>query len=233
MALPLTTRTALFLLMNHNLNNCPGNDGMNIEFLKYAPVEIKVRFLHIINICWNMHTVPDEWIRGVICLSLKKGNKRDCNNYRGINLLNVAYKLYAKIITRRFNIINEYILSEEQCGFQKGRLCSGCIFITKQLIQKRREFNLPIFLLFIDCEKAFDRVPRGKLWNIMKNKGFPDHIAKTVQSLYINTRTKIDKGTSVSSKEIHINQGVKQGCSTSPTSFNIFINEVIRQWQDF
>jgi hypothetical protein len=40
----------------------------------------------------------------------------------------------------------------------------------------------------------------------------PDHIVKTVQSLYINTRIKNDKGTSVSNKEIHINQGVKQGC---------------------
>jgi hypothetical protein len=43
----------------------------------------------------------------------------------------------------------------------------------------------------------------------MKNKGFPDHIVNTVQSLYINTRIKIDKGTSVSSKEIQINQEVK------------------------
>jgi retron-type reverse transcriptase len=53
-----------------------------------------------------------------------------------------------------------------------------------------------------------------------------------VQSLYINTRITIDQGTSVSNKEIHINQGVKQGCPMSPTLFNIFIDEVIRQWQD-
>jgi hypothetical protein len=77
----------------------PGNDGMNIELLKYAPVEIKVRFLHVINICWNMHKIPGEWIRGVICPIFKKGNRRDCNNCRGISLLNVAYKVYAKIIT--------------------------------------------------------------------------------------------------------------------------------------
>jgi hypothetical protein len=87
----------------------------------------------------------------------------------------------------------------------------------KQVIQKRREFNLPTYILFIDYEKAFDRVLQGKLWNIMKNKGFPDHIVKTVQSLYINTRIKIDKGTSVSNKEIHINRGVKQGCPISQT----------------
>jgi hypothetical protein len=45
---------------------------MNIELMKYAPVEIKVRFLHIINMCWNMHKIPDEWTRGVICPIFKK-----------------------------------------------------------------------------------------------------------------------------------------------------------------
>jgi hypothetical protein len=72
----------------------------------------------------------------------------------------------------------------------------------EQLIQKRREFNLPTYILFIDYENAFDRVPQGKLWNIMKNKGFPDHIVKTVQSLHINTGINTYKGTSISSKEI-------------------------------
>jgi hypothetical protein len=79
---------------------------MNIEVLKYASVEIKVMFLHIVNVCWNMHKVPDEWTRGVIFPIFKKGNRRDCNNYRGISPLNIAYKVYAKIITRRLNIIN-------------------------------------------------------------------------------------------------------------------------------
>jgi uncharacterized alpha-E superfamily protein len=110
--------------------------------------------------------------------------------------LNVAYKVYAKIITRRLNMINEYILSEEQCAFRKGRISTDCIFIMEQLIQERREFNLPTYILFIDYEKAFDRVPRRKLWNVLKNKGFPHHIVKTVQSLvliYISIRKKITR----------------------------------------
>jgi hypothetical protein len=40
---------------------------MNIELLKYAPVEIKV-----INICWNMHKIPDGWTRGMIYPIFKK-----------------------------------------------------------------------------------------------------------------------------------------------------------------
>jgi hypothetical protein len=63
----------------------------------------------------------------------------------------------------------------------------------------------------------------------MKNEAFLHHIVKTVQSLCINT-IEIDKGTSLGSNEIHIKR-VKQGCQVSPTLFNIFIDEVIRQWQ--
>jgi hypothetical protein len=63
-------------------------------------------------------------------------NGRDCNTYTGISLLNVPYKVYANIMNRKPNIINEYILSEEQCGFHKGGSSSDCIFITEQLITK-------------------------------------------------------------------------------------------------
>jgi hypothetical protein len=48
---------------------------MNTELLKYAPGEIKIRYFNIINICWNMHKITDEWATGVICLIFKKGNR--------------------------------------------------------------------------------------------------------------------------------------------------------------
>ena len=43
---------------------------------------------------------------------------------------------------------------EEQCGFIQGRSCTNAIFTVQQIIDKRKEHNLPLFLLFIDYEKA-------------------------------------------------------------------------------
>lgn len=102
-----------------------------------------------------------------------------------------------------------------KCWFRKGRTCSDCIFIMGQLIQKRKEFHLPTCVLFTDYETVFDRVPQCKLWNIMKEEGFPDHILRTVQSLYMNTRIKGDKGASASNNEMQINQEVEQVCPMS------------------
>jgi hypothetical protein len=76
----------------------------------------------------------------------------------------------------------------------------------EQLIKKkRRKFNLPTYILFIDYEKAFNRQPRGKLWNGNEEQRLADHTIKTVQSLYINTRIKTDKETYMGNKQIYIN----------------------------
>jgi hypothetical protein len=62
-----------------------------------------------------------------------------------------------------------------------------------QLIKKRKEYNIPIFLGFVDYEKAFDRVNRNKLWSIMIKRGFPQHLITAVQSLYHETQIIIKR----------------------------------------
>ena len=79
----------------------------------------------------------------------QKRNKSKCENYRGITLLPTAYKLFTNIKNR----LNEHVeeeMVEEQCGFRKGRSCNDAIFTVQQIIEKRKEHNLPLFLLFID-----------------------------------------------------------------------------------
>jgi hypothetical protein len=75
--------------------------------------------------------------------------------------------IYAKIITQRFKIISETILLEEQNGCRIGSSCIYNVFIIKQTIEKRREFNLETHMAFLDLEKSFDRVNRKQLWQIL------------------------------------------------------------------
>ena len=81
-----------------------------------------------------------------------------------------AYKLLANIIR---NKLNEYLgdeMIEEECGFRKGRSCTDAIFTVQQIIEERKEHNLPLFILFVIYEKAYDNVKRDKLWNMMEKK---------------------------------------------------------------
>jgi hypothetical protein len=91
----------------------PGCDNLNLELLKYASTNVKLRFLNILNSCWITHRIPEEWSRAKIIPIFKKEDRNDWNSYRGICLLTSAYKLYAKIITRWLNVISEALLYEE------------------------------------------------------------------------------------------------------------------------
>ena len=118
---------------------------------------------------------------------------------------------------------------EEQCGFRKGRSCTDAIFTVQQIMDKRKEHNLPLFLLFIDYEKAYDNVNRDKLWEMMDNK-IPNYLLNTIKCIYRNTKIRI-KFSDAISEPIHINKRVRQGCSLSPVLFNIYINKTVQEFK--
>ena len=79
-------------------NKAPGPDNIPAELLKHGEEEL-VSILHemILNV-WRAEVLPPEWMEGAIIPLHKKGDKLNCANYRGISLLNVAYKVFARIL---------------------------------------------------------------------------------------------------------------------------------------
>ena len=76
----------------------------------------------------------------------------------------------------------------------------------------------------MDLEKAFDRVNRKKLWQILNKRGTLCHLIEVIKSLYKNTSVQIGTGRKILGK-IYINQGVRQGCNLSSAIFNIYIDD--------
>jgi hypothetical protein len=98
------------------------------------------------------------------------------------------------------------------------------------MIEKRREFNLEMHIAFVDFEKAFDQVSRHLLWSVMEIRGYPQQIIKAIQSLYNESNIVINTGIKRTAK-IKTNQGLRQGCSLSPTLLNIYIDDVIKKME--
>jgi hypothetical protein len=103
----------------------------------------------------------------------------------------------------RLSRVAETKLPEEQCGFRKGISRMDGTFTIKLIIEKRREYKLPTCLLFIDYEKASDRVGRNKLWAILRNKGYPQHLINAIKVLYNNSDLCLHiEGKNTDKKEI-------------------------------
>ena len=83
------------------------------------------------------------------------------------------------------------------------------------------KFNLENHVAFLDLEKAFDRLDRNQLWQILNRRGISYRLIEAIKSLYKNTDVQIDTGKKILEK-IYINQEVRQGCNLSP-AFLIFI----------
>ena len=98
----------------------------------------------------------------------KKGNAKECSNYRTISLISHASKVMLKILQARLQRYVNRELLDVQAGFRKGRETRDQIANICWIIEKAREFQKNIYFCFIDYNKTFDCVDHNKLWKILK-----------------------------------------------------------------
>jgi len=145
----------------------PGTDNIPVELFKYGGNEL-VKHLHtIIKDIWQKETMPTEWNVSIICPIHKKGDIMECSNYRGVSLLNTAYKILSNILFARISQFAENIIGNYQCGFQKNRSTTNQIFMLRQILKKTKEFGIETHHLFIDFKSAYDTIKRDQLHNAM------------------------------------------------------------------
>ena len=106
----------------------------------------------------------------------KKGNAKECSNYRTIVLISQASKVMLKILQARLQKYVNRELPDVQAGFRKGRWTRYQIANICWIMEKAREFQKNIYFCFIDYAKAFGCVDHNTLWQSLKEMGIPDHL---------------------------------------------------------
>ena len=119
-------------------------------------------------------------------------------------------------------------LLEEQAGFQPNRSTVDHIFTLKMLFESTRDYNKPLFLCFLDIQKAYDSVNRALLWTICKHYGLTDKIVRLLQLLHKDSKACVRVNGELSDT-FDIQTGVQQGGIPSPILFNIFLDFIFRQ----
>ena len=110
-----------------------------------------------------------------------------------------------------------------------GRGTTDAIFIVHQL-QEHLAANKPLYMAFVDLEKAFDRVPRDVIWWAMRKLGIDKWLVCLVQSMYKDVRSRVRVGDGYS-EEFGVGVGVHQGSVLSPLLFIIVLEALSREFR--
>ena len=97
------------------------------------------RLLVLMQIVWREGCVFKDWRNALIVPVPKRDDLQSCYNWYGISLLDVAGKLFARIIQDHLQVIVEGLLPDTQCDFRRNRGCADMIFVARQLMGKTRE----------------------------------------------------------------------------------------------
>jgi hypothetical protein len=169
----------------------PGTDQIPAELTK-AGGEILFSEVHeLICSLWNNENLVQQWKESIIIPIDKKGDKTDCNNYRGISLVSTAYKILSSILLARLTPYVNEIIGDHQCEFRRNRSTADQIFYFRQILEKKWEYNGTVHQLFIDFEKAYDSVKREVLYNILLEIGVFKKLVRLTKVCLNDTYNKV------------------------------------------
>ena len=204
-----------------------GPDDIPAEAIKADP-ETATNMLHtLFTKIWEREEIPAEWKEGIIIKLPKKGDLRECSNYRGIMLLSVPGKVLNRILLERMKEAVDPKLRDQQAGFRQNRSCADQIASLRIIVEQSLEWNSPLYVNFIDYEKAFDSVDRETLWKLMRHYGIPEKFVSLIHDTYEGMTCKVAHASQLSGS-FEVRTGVRQGCLLSPFLFLLVIDWIMK-----
>ncbi|BHF76369.1 hypothetical protein SprV_0501946700 [Sparganum proliferum] len=206
----------------------PGSDTIPAEVYKHGGPQLMNHLIALFQEMWRQGEVPQDFKDATIVhLYKRKGNRQICDNHRGISLLNIAGKIFARILLNRLNNhLEQGLLPESQCGFRRHRGTTDMIFAARQLQEKCQEMRTHLYSTFVDLTKAFDTVNREGLWKIMQKFGCPKLFIQMVRQLHDGMMARVTDNGAIS-EAFAVTNEVKQGCVLAPTLFSLMFSAML------
>ena len=113
----------------------------------------------------------------------------------------------------------------KRVGFRMGRRTEDNLFMLERMIEMAKVRKDCLFAAFIDMEKAYDRVNRKKLFEVMRGYGVQGILVDVIERIYSGSMVKFEL-ESIMTAWCNSESGVRQGCPLSPLLFNIYVREL-------
>ena len=224
---PITLKELTAAVSQLPPDKTPGADGIPIEFYRKFWTLLQERYLAYINAAYEAG-FPSPRNVGYIKLIYKdKGTPCDLTNYRPIALLNCDIKILTKTLANRLKLVLPTIIHKSQTCIP-GRHIDTTVHTIRDLIQMAENEQMDAAFIFLDQEKAFDRVNHQLLYKVMKKYNIGDTFVKWIQQIYANATSQvIVNGFLTDSIDLHC--GVRQGCPISPLLYVLMIELLAAQ----
>jgi len=98
-------------------------------------------------------------------------------------------KLWERVIERKMR--KDISISENQFSFMPGRSTTEAIYLLRRLMGLYRDRKMDLHLVFIDLEKAYDRVPRNLVWSCLEQKGVLSGYIRAIKDMCDGGRTRV------------------------------------------
>ena len=138
-------------------------------------------------------------------------------------------KLWERVIERRLREVVE--ISENQFGFMPGKLTVEAIYLLRGLMGLLRDRKVDLHMVFINLEKAYDRVPSEVLWRCLEEKKVSPAFIRVIKDMYEGGQTSVRTSGGVSN-DFAVSMGLHQGSALSPFLLTLVLDELTRGIQD-
>ena len=200
----------------------PGSDGFPMEFYLHFWSSLGADLVRVLNVAYEAGQLSTSQRRGLIIVLYKKNDRLETKNWRPISLLNVDYKVATRAISGRLlAVIGSVVGPDQTCGVP-GHTISENLFLIRDLIEYAEQEDLPVALLSLDQEKAFDRVDWGFLLRTLETFNFGPDFCRWVKLFYTDVESAVVINGWTSSF-FRPSRGVRQGCPLSPLLYVLSI----------